>query len=97
MPFKSLDKDMIGKAFRNKYKKTYNDWVFSQMKEKPRLLSPPPLAQGLIFVTAHLRHTYGTVLHKHSRSYQIGNQQDNHQTGTDGYVFFFLLVQRQFG
>ena len=37
-PFKSLDKDVIRRAFRNTYKKPYNGKVFSQMNEKERIM-----------------------------------------------------------
>ena len=36
--FKSLEKDLIRRAFRNTYKKPYNGKVFSQMNEKERIM-----------------------------------------------------------
>ena len=37
-PFKSMDKDLIRRIFRNTYKKPYNGRTFSQMNEKERIM-----------------------------------------------------------
>jgi len=48
-----------------------------------------------LLAAAHLRHTCGVVLHKHSHRYISGFQQDNHKSGAGGYVFYFACGYRQ--